>query len=84
MLFCTNACANNSRMGVDKKNWENLALEMEITDQNEDGKKSERGLFIPLVKNETREQRANRILSMMEKSNDRLGRVLDIFNRMNR
>lgn len=71
-------------MGVDKKNWENLALEMEITDQNEDGKKSERGLFIPLVKNETREQRANRILSMMEKSNDRLGRVLDIFNRMNR
>ena len=30
----------------------------------------DRGLFIPLIKNETKQERANRILSMMEESND--------------
>jgi len=41
-------------------------------------------LFIPLIKNESEEERAIRILSMMEESNNRLSRVLEIFNRMNR
>ena len=52
--------------------------------RNEDEEFSERGLFIPLIKNESEEERAIRILSMMEESNNRLSRVLEIFNRMNR
>ena len=43
----------------------------------------ERGIFLPLIQNETKQQRANRILSMMTQSNERLSRVLDVFNRMN-
>ena len=44
----------------------------------------ERGLFLPHNKNETKQERANRILAMMEESNDRLNRLLEIFNRMDR
>ncbi|MEK9773014.1 MAG: hypothetical protein VW576_05560 [Opitutae bacterium] len=71
-------------MDVDQKNGKNLALEVDRKVKMEDEYNLERGLFIPLVKDETKEERANRILSIMEKSNDRLSRVLEIFNRMNR
>ena len=35
-------------------------------------------------KNETQQERARRILALMDESNDRLHRVLEIFDRMNR
>ena len=44
----------------------------------------DRGLFIPLVKNETNQERANRILAIMSESNDRINQVLEIFNTMKR
>jgi len=44
----------------------------------------EKSLFIPEVENETQQERANRILAIMDESNDRLHRVLEIFDRMNR
>lgn len=84
MLFCTNACANNERMDVDKKNGGGLALKMKKKERYKEENPQERGLFIPLIQNETKEERANRILEMMEQSNDRLSRVLEIFNRMSR
>lgn len=71
-------------MDVDEKNWGNLAVEMEKKEKDEIDPPLERGLFIPLLKNETKQERATRILAMMEESNDRLSRVLEIFNRMNR
>ena len=61
-----------------------LALKMKIKDRNEDDHSFDRGLFLPLIKNETKQERANRILAMMEESNDRLNRLLEIFNRMDR
>ena len=57
---------------------------MKIKDRNEDDHSLDRGLFLPLIKNETKQERANRILAMMEESNDRLNRLLEIFNRMDR
>ena len=71
-------------MDVEQKNGQKLLVQMEADKQRDDKNALERGLFIPLIKNETKQQRANRILSMMEESNERLNRVLEIFNRMNR
>ena len=69
-------------MDVEVKKEGNLSVKKENIGMNENS--LDRGLFIPLIKNETKQERANRILSMMEESNDRLNRVLEIFNRMNR
>ena len=69
-------------MDVEEKKEGNLSVKKENIGMNENP--LDRGLFIPLIKNETKQERANRILSMMEESNDRLNRVLEIFNRMNR
>ncbi|HAF59497.1 MAG TPA: hypothetical protein DCL00_07905 [Opitutae bacterium] len=71
-------------MDVDKKNGGGLALKMKKKERYNEENPHERGLFIPLIQNETKEERANRILEMMEQSNDRLSRVLEIFNRMSR
>ena len=71
-------------MDVEQKKDGKLALKMKINDRNEDDHFLDRGLFLPLIKNETKQERANRILAMMEESNDRLNRLLEIFNRMDR
>ena len=71
-------------MDVEQKKDGKLALKMKIKDRNEDYHSLDRGLFLPLIKNETKQERANRILAMMEESNDRLNRLLEIFNRMDR
>jgi hypothetical protein len=71
-------------MDVEQKKDGKLALKMKIKDRNEDDHFLDRGLFLPLIKNETKQERANRILAMMEESNDRLNRLLEIFNRMDR
>ncbi len=71
-------------MDVDKKIGSNLVLEMEEKVRIDEEDSLERGLFIPLLKNETKQDRAKRILAMMEESNERLSHMLDIFNRMNR
>lgn len=71
-------------MDVEQKKDGKLALKMKIKDRNEDDNSLDRGLFLPLIKNETKQERANRILAMMEESNDRLNRLLEIFNRMDR
>lgn len=71
-------------MDVEQKMDGKLALKMKIKDRNEDDYSLDRGLFLPLIKNETKQERANRILAMMEESNDRLNRLLEIFNRMDR
>ena len=62
----------------------NLLVEMNLNQQQEDENSIERGLFIPLIKNESKQDRANRILAMMEESNARLSRMLDIFSRISR
>ncbi len=69
-------------MDVEVKKEGILSVKKENIGMNENP--LDRGLFIPLIKNETKQERANRILSMMEESNDRLNRVLEIFNRMKR
>ena len=71
-------------MDVENKNWKNVnsRLHQSKTMENEDP--LDRGLFIPLVKNETNQERANRILAIMSESNDRINQVLEIFNRMKR
>ena len=71
-------------MGVNLKKGENLAVKMKLQDRISEEKSLERGLFLPHLKNETKQERANRILAMMEESNDRLNRLLEIFNRMDR
>ena len=75
---------NNERMGVNIENWQNQAGIMDINNRNAPEIKDTRGLFIPVIENETNQERASRILAMMEESNDRLNRMLEIFNRMDR
>jgi hypothetical protein len=69
---------------VEQKAKGNLLVEMNLNQQLEDENSVERGLFIPLIKNESKQDRANRILAMMEESNARLSRMLDIFSRISR
>jgi hypothetical protein len=83
-LFCTSVCAKKRGMGVDVKKGKNLAIKMKRKDLRSEELSLERGLFLPHLKNETKQERANRILAMMEESNDRLNRLLEIFNRMDR
>ena len=75
---------NKERMGVNIENWQNQARIMDINNRNAPEIRDTRGLFIPVIENETNQERASRILAMMEESNDRLNRVLEIFNRMDR
>lgn len=77
-------CKTLERMGVDNENWQNQAGIMDINDRNDREFRDTRGLFIPVIENETKQERANRILAMMEESNNRLNRLLEIFNRMDR
>lgn len=65
-------------MEINEESWKNQFGSMELKNRNDD----ERGLFIPMIKNETPEDRAIRILAMMEESNNRLNRMLEIFNRI--
>ena len=71
-------------MDVEQKAKGNLLVEMNLNQQLEDENSVERGLFIPLIKNESKQDRANRILAMMEESNARLSHMLDIFSRISR
>jgi len=71
-------------MDVEEKNKGNLLVETELDHQKEYDNSVERGLFIPFIQNESKQDRANRILSMMEESNARLSRMLDIFSRISR
>jgi hypothetical protein len=71
-------------MDVEQKAKGNLLVEMNLNQQQENENSIERGLFIPLIKNESKQDRANRILAMMEESNARLSRMLDIFSRISR
>ena len=71
-------------MGVDVKKGENLAVKMKRQDRSREELSLERGLFLPHLKNETKQERANRILAMMEETNGRLNRLLEIFNHMDR
>jgi len=70
-------------MDVDVEIKQELPVKMKLMDLIEEDS-LDRGLFLPLIKNETKEERATRILAMMEESNDRLNRLLEIFNRMDR
>jgi hypothetical protein len=70
-------------MDVDVETKQELPVKMKFMDRIEEDP-LDRGLFLPLIKNETKEERATRILAMMEESNDRLNRLLEIFNRMDR
>jgi len=71
-------------MDEGKSNWEKWATGTELMENKDELSSHEKGLFIPEVENETQQERANRILAIMDESNDRLHRVLEIFDRMNR
>ena len=71
-------------MDVENKNWKNGNSRLHQSKTMENENPLDRGLFIPLVKNETNQERANRILAIMSESNDRINQVLEIFNRMKR
>ncbi len=71
-------------MDVENKNWKNVNARLHQSKTMENENPLDRGLFIPLVKNETNQERANRILAIMSESNDRINQVLEIFNRMKR
>ena len=64
--------------------FEKLGSRSELFEKRDELYVQERGLFIPKVENETPQERANRILAIMDESNDRLHRVLEIFDKMNR
>ena len=68
----------NEHMGDYIENWQNKAGTTKLKPRRND----EIALFIPKIKNETKEQRANRILSLMEVSSNRLNRLLEIFSRI--
>ena len=44
----------------------------------------ERSMLIPLIKNESDQKRAERILEQMKSSSERLDRILSVFERINR
>ena len=69
---------------MEEKNKGNLLVETELDHPKEFDNSVDRGLFIPFIQNESKQDRANRILSMMEESNARLSRMLDIFSRISR
>ena len=71
-------------MDVENKNWKDVNSRLHESKTLENENPLDRGLFIPLVKNETNQERANRILAIMSESNDRINQVLEIFNRMKR
>ena len=71
-------------MGVKSENWQNQQGIIDINNRNAPEISDTRGLFIPVIENETNQERANRILAMMEESNNRLNRMLEIFDRMDR
>ena len=71
-------------MDVENKNLKNVNSRLHQSKTMENENPLDRGLFIPLVKNETNQERANRILAIMSESNDRINQVLEIFNRMKR
>jgi len=71
-------------MDVDKINGGKWAIGTDLMEKKDELSSHENGLFIPEVENETQQERANRILAIMDESNDRLHRVLEIFDRMNR
>ena len=71
-------------MDVENKNWKDVNSRLHESKTMENENPLDRGLFIPLVKNETNQERANRILAIMSESNDRINQVLEIFNRMKR
>ena len=71
-------------MDVENKNWKNVNSRLHQSKTMENENPLDRGLFIPFVKNETNQERANRILAIMSESNDRINQVLEIFNRMKR
>ena len=71
-------------MGVKSENWQNQQGIIDINNRNAPEIRDTRGLFIPVNENETNQERANRILAMMEESNNRLNRMLEIFDRMDR
>ena len=77
-------CKKKVSMDVENKNWKNVNSRLHQSKTMEDENPLDRGLFIPLVKNETNQERANRILAIMSESNDRINQVLEIFNRMKR
>lgn len=64
--------------------FEKLGSRSELFEKRDELYVHERGLFIPKVENETPQERANRILAIMDESNDRLHRVLAIFDKMKR
>jgi len=64
--------------------FEKLESRSELFERSEELHSKERGLFLPKVENETPQETASRILAIMDESNDRLHRVLEIFDRMNR
>ena len=57
---------NKERMGVNIENWQNQAGIMDINNRNAPEIRDTRGLFIPVIENETNQERASRILAMME------------------
>ena len=71
-------------MDVENKNWKDVNSRLHESKTMENENPLDRGLFIPLVKNETNQERANRILAIMSESNERINQVLEIFNRMKR
>ena len=75
---------NKESMDVENKNWKDVNSRLHESKTMENENPLDRGLFIPLVKNETNQERANRILAIMSESNDRINQVLEIFNRMKR
>ncbi len=64
--------------------FEKLESRSEPFERSEELYFKERGLFLPKVENETPQETASRILAIMNESNDRLHRVLEIFDRMKR
>jgi hypothetical protein len=72
------------KMDVENSNWGEWAKGSDLVEEKDELASHEQGLFIPVIENETQQERAKRILALMDESNDRLHRVLSIFDRMNR
>lgn len=69
-------------MQSQQNEWGKVGFLSDILENHPENNYDENDLSFPLIENETKEDRANRILHLMEKSNARLSRVLGVLDRI--
>ena len=69
-------------MQNEQNEWGKVGFLSDLLENHAENNYDENELSFPLIENETKEDRANRILHLMERSNARLSRVLGVLDRI--